>query len=168
MSPRCLPGTHFQYGAKPASPGPLTATAPAPALPAPQRTAPARPCIPLTMPVTVVRENHEPRPRWIAGNSRSLDEFLRQSGVSEYSNRPQVRASSFYGDGPFQEDPYPSSPSLIRSAVQAWGCHSHLRIRPDDIWLQILIQQNFFARLNGEHLQGFFHFAKGEHDIESH
>ncbi|KAK4543624.1 hypothetical protein LTR36_005269 [Oleoguttula mirabilis] len=51
---------------------------------------------------------------------------------------------------------YPSSSSFVRSAIEAWGRHSHLVLRPDDIWFAILVQMNFFMEKNAESLRHLF------------
>jgi hypothetical protein len=41
---------------------------------------------------------------------------------------------------------YPSRDSLIRGSVEAGFQHQHLAIRPDDVWLTILSQMNFYLK----------------------
>ena len=51
---------------------------------------------------------------------------------------------------------YPSGDSFIRGAIQAWGEHLHLVIRPEEVWFTILVQMNFFMNAHAEELRSMF------------
>ena len=105
------------------------------------------------MPVTVVPAAHEPKQHPATAAANSLKEFLTSScSGSPAPYELEIRCSSFKESG----DLLPSSNSFIRSAIEAWGRHSHLVIRPDDMWFAILVQMNFFMERNAEKLRHMF------------
>lgn len=124
------------------------------------------------MPVTVVLEHHKPKAHPTIKHSVSLDNFLQRSCPFEYSAgndsaaETRILASSLSIGLPPQEKLYPSTSSFVRSVIEAWARQSHLVIRPDDIWFQILVQLNFFMTKNGESASDLFVAHKGKQDIE--
>lgn len=42
----------------------------------------------------------------------------------------------------------------MKSAIQAYNRHYHLRIRPDDVWFAILTQLSFYINAHAEELRG--------------
>jgi len=115
------------------------------------------------MPATVVLEHHEPKPHPQGEAALCLPEFFLRSCPYEYSVKSVLHASSF-GDSSSARSTnlHPSSASFVRSAIEAWGRHSHLVLRPDDFWFQILVQMNFFMTRNGEALRHLFVSHEGE------
>src|SRR4051794_14998760 len=63
------------------------------------------------------------------------DTFFRKSATGEFTlNSTKVLMSSFDdSSSPFttSADVHPSTDSFVRGAIQAWGEHQHLVIRPD-------------------------------------
>jgi Domain of unknown function (DUF4419) len=60
---------------------------------------------------------------------------------------------------------YPSSDSFIRGAIEAWGQHQHLLIRPEDVWFTILVQMNFYMTANAEKVRSIFVSHAGKDPI---
>lgn len=72
---------------------------------------------------------------------------------------------SFTHGTKFPSSVSPSTSSFVRSAIEAWACHSHLVIRPDDIWITILVQLNLYMTNNAERLRHLFVSHKGKREL---
>ena len=66
------------------------------------------------------------------------------------------------------EDLLSSVNSFIHGMIDAWGQHSHLVIRPDDIWFEVLVQVNLYMSndKNAEDLRHLFVSHKGQKKLE--
>ncbi|CAH0020500.1 unnamed protein product, partial [Clonostachys rhizophaga] len=102
------------------------------------------------MPVTI-----RPRPEKVGANDDNV--------TSE--DRPVLR-SSF-------EDLEAASPSiipyrngLVHGIIRAFEQDLHLVLRPDDVWLAILVQFNFYVNAHAEELQHLFVTHKGKQVLE--
>jgi len=85
--------------------------------------------------------------------------FFRQSAGDEFAGNQAVVLMSTFSEMQSGEVPVeivPSSGSFIRGAIQAWGEHLHLIIRPEEIWFTILVQMNFFMNAHAEELRSMF------------
>ncbi|QIW95295.1 hypothetical protein AMS68_000813 [Peltaster fructicola] len=60
---------------------------------------------------------------------------------------------------------YSSPSSFIRSAIEAWGRHAHLVLRPDDLWFTILVQMNYYMLSNAEAVRPIFVAHEGKKEI---
>ncbi|KAI0325323.1 hypothetical protein GY45DRAFT_1261031 [Cubamyces sp. BRFM 1775] len=58
---------------------------------------------------------------------------------------------------------------FVRAALEAYGSHNHLRVRPDDVWIAILTQLCFYVNAHAEALRGYFvaHAAKRRLVVEA-
>ncbi|KAI0760349.1 hypothetical protein C8Q74DRAFT_1295615 [Fomes fomentarius] len=54
------------------------------------------------------------------------------------------------------EGTVPVSNGFVHAMLTAYGSHHHLRIRPDDVWLAILIQLSFYVGAHAEELRSYF------------
>ena len=111
------------------------------------------------MPVTINPASHEPKQHPQIRAAESLKDFLwRSCPESCASENLSIQASSF------TESPnlYPSSSSFIRSAIEAWGRHAHLVLRPEDLWFTILVQLNFYMEQHAEELRDKFVSHQGQ------
>ncbi|KAK3988219.1 hypothetical protein QBC44DRAFT_382489 [Cladorrhinum sp. PSN332] len=59
----------------------------------------------------------------------------------------------------------PSSDSFIRGAIQAWGEHLHLEIRPEEVWFTVLTQLNFYMQTHAEQVRHLFVSHSGQETI---
>jgi hypothetical protein len=59
-------------------------------------------------------------------------------------------------------DIHPAGESFVRGALQAWGEHLHLVIRPEEVWFTILVQMNFYMNANAEELRHLFVDHQGQ------
>lgn len=118
------------------------------------------------MPVTVVLEVHEPKPHPHLEAAKDARDLLQTSCADAVVAETRVVASSFGGHGDeLREDVFPSSSSFVRSAIEAWGRHSHLVLRPDDFWFTILTQLNFFMGKHAESVRHIFVAHQGQEFI---
>ena len=119
------------------------------------------------MPVTVVPGSHQPKPHPAIRSAGSVDHLLELSCPESYvPDETHVVASSFGNQKTNGHALYPSTSSFVRSAIEAWGRHSHLKIRPDDVWFTILVQINFFMEKNAESLRHLFVSHEGQKYLE--
>ncbi|KAM0262999.1 hypothetical protein ACHAQJ_001377 [Trichoderma viride] len=118
----------------------------------------------------------DPLPLSTAGAVTSASELLRQSCPEEFPPRtpysPELLMSSFadFGtddDGVFPNGTvFPSSDSLVRGAIEAWGQHQSLILRPDEIWFEILAQLNFYMTAHAEDIRHLFVDFDGKEEIK--
>ncbi|KAK4118863.1 hypothetical protein N657DRAFT_684892 [Parathielavia appendiculata] len=99
--------------------------------------------------------------------------ILRNSAASEFPNSTVQIILSTY-DGTLEangaktanaSDIFPSSDSFVRGAIQAWGEHLHLEIRPDEVWFTILTQLNFYMEAHAESVRDVFVRHAGQETI---
>ena len=120
------------------------------------------------MPVTVTFKAHKPKAHPQTHGVQSVEQLLKQS-CRDVPAKATVIASAFNEDMFNANEIQPSNSSLVRSAIEAWGRHSHLVLRPDDFWFAILTQMNFYMAKNAESLRHLFvsHSGKKELVVES-
>ena len=106
------------------------------------------------MPVTILPAAHTPKPHPTARPVESLEEFVHLSCPDSFvRGETSVIASSFAVPGKDGKEFYASSSSFVRCAIEAWGRHSHLVLRPEDMWFTILLQMNFHMEKHTESLR---------------
>ncbi|KAJ7611813.1 hypothetical protein FB45DRAFT_993313 [Roridomyces roridus] len=84
--------------------------------------------------------------------SRNVQEIF-QSGFSTGDQIPNLRPDSRAGNG------------FVHTVVEAYNHHRALVIRPDDVWLAILSQFNFFVNANAELLRANFVAHEGQRKL---
>ncbi|KAL7919443.1 hypothetical protein ACQKWADRAFT_323026 [Trichoderma austrokoningii] len=117
-----------------------------------------------------------PLPLSTSGAVTSASELLRQSCPEEFPPRtpysPELLMSSFADFGTAGEDVFPngtvfpSSDSLVRGAIEAWGQHQGLVLRPDEVWFEILVQLNFYMTAHAEDVRHLFVDFDGRQEIQ--
>ncbi|KAJ6518579.1 hypothetical protein DFH09DRAFT_1427252 [Mycena vulgaris] len=60
----------------------------------------------------------------------------------------------------------PNNNGFVRTVIDAYNDHHALVIRPDDVWLAILSQFNFFVNANAELLRANFVAHEGKQELE--
>lgn len=100
----------------------------------------------------------EPKPYTGAVGVSSADEFFRLSAGNEFLNNSAEVLMSSFDNAPLSNDDgiHASGDSFIRGAIQAWGEHLHLVIRPEEVWFTILVQMNFYMNAHAEDLRDMF------------
>ncbi|CAK7203722.1 hypothetical protein SEUCBS139899_006468 [Sporothrix eucalyptigena] len=90
-----------------------------------------------------------PKPYTGASGTLTPYDFYTQSAANEFGNRSvDIFMSNRDNIDYFVQDSYrvlPSADSVVRGALQAWGEHLHLVLQPDEVWLTILSQVNFYV-----------------------
>ncbi|KAK4032811.1 hypothetical protein C8A01DRAFT_40755 [Parachaetomium inaequale] len=130
----------------------------------------------LTTASVVILPGGAPKPlRVSAGPAAATDynSILRNSAASEFPNSTvNIILSSYSGtleptgvETANATEIFPSGDSFIRSAIQAWGEHLHLEIRPEEVWFTILTQLNFYMDLNSEQVRHLFVKHEGQETI---
>ncbi|KAL7941503.1 hypothetical protein V8C42DRAFT_177344 [Trichoderma barbatum] len=117
-----------------------------------------------------------PLPLSTAGTVKSASELLRQSCPEEFPPRtpysPELLMSSFADFGSDDDSAfangtiYESSDSLVRGAIEAWGQHQSLVLRPDEVWFEILAQLNFYMTAHAEDVRHLFVDHEGKEEIQ--
>jgi hypothetical protein len=94
----------------------------------------------------------------------SESSLLKASAPNEFQNAStRVLLSSFSGAKLASEEGlHASGDSFVRGAIQAWGEHLHLVIRPDEVWFTILTQINFYMNAHAEELRDLFVDHQGQ------
>ncbi|PFH56590.1 hypothetical protein XA68_16272 [Ophiocordyceps unilateralis] len=102
----------------------------------------------------------------------SAEELFNQScpeEVSRYNSyHPQLLRTSYdtVHNASFENgEVFFSSSSFIRGAVEAWGQHQHLFLRPDEVWFEILTQLNAYMFKNAEKVRDIFVNHQGQENI---
>ncbi|KAL7811358.1 hypothetical protein V8C26DRAFT_422453 [Trichoderma gracile] len=118
----------------------------------------------------------DPLPLSTAGTVTSASELLRQSCPEEFPPHtpysPELLMSSFADFGAEDQDAfangtiYESSDSLVRGAIEAWGQHQSLILRPDEVWFEILAQLNFYMTAHAEDVRHLFVDHEGKEEIQ--
>ncbi|KAH6605448.1 hypothetical protein Trco_007155 [Trichoderma cornu-damae] len=103
----------------------------------------------------------DPLPLSTAGAVRSASELLRQSCPEEFPPRtpcsPELLMSSFADFGAGGDDV---------GAIEAWGQHQSLVLRPDEVWFEILAQLNFYMTAHAEDVRHLFVDFEGKEEIQ--
>jgi hypothetical protein len=123
-----------------------------------------------------------PEPKLYHANHKfvsSPEEFFAQSASSAFMDERQnplppqeIYASSFqtssHKSGNMSNGLLPSVNSFVHGMIDAWGQHSHLIIRPDDVWFEILVQMNLYMSndKNAEDLRHLFVEHKGQKKLQ--
>lgn len=124
----------------------------------------------------VILPGGDPLPLTAGGSTNGSADYnalLRRSAELEFTNSSvQVLLSSYSGTleplGAETADPselVPSGDSFVRSAIQAWGEHLHLEIRPEEVWFTILTQLNFYMEAHAEEVRDIFVDHEGQEVI---
>ena len=94
--------------------------------------------------------------------------FFHGSAINEFTNTSaKVLMSSFdfYTTPTAASGIHPSGDSFVRGAIQAWGEHLHLVLRPEEVWFTILAQLNFYMNANAESVRSLFVAHQGQETI---
>ncbi|CAK7224590.1 hypothetical protein SBRCBS47491_005603 [Sporothrix bragantina] len=107
-----------------------------------------------------------PKPYTGAAGSLTPYDFYTQSAANEFGNRSvDIFMSNRDNVDYFVQDSYhvlPSADSVVRGALQAWGEHLHLVLQPDEMWLTVLAQVNFYVNAHTADVA-----ARGVYDLRA-
>ena len=96
--------------------------------------------------------------------------FRRVYPTFERKKQPtELLQTSLSRNASFLDDVIPRGNGFVHTVIEAYNAHRGLIIRPDDVWLAILVQFNFFVNGNAELLRKNFvsHEGKEKLTVES-
>jgi len=129
--------------------------------------------------VVVIPGGGDPKPYTGPAGLTSEDDLYRQSALNEFYNNTAKLIMSSHSAPYLTTDPRnknlnlsnstpglrPSGDSFVRGAIQAWGEHLHLVIRPEEVWFTILVQMNFYMNRHAEEIRNLFVDHQGQKEI---
>ncbi|KAF8977856.1 hypothetical protein BGZ46_007073 [Entomortierella lignicola] len=89
-------------------------------------------------------------------------ELFKSACYDQYNISNEIFQSSFSG----QLDILPKSNGFVETLTTAYNHHRGLIIRPDDVWVAILVQFNFFVNANAELLRKQFVSHQGQKSLK--
>ncbi|THU86503.1 hypothetical protein K435DRAFT_683495 [Dendrothele bispora CBS 962.96] len=117
------------------------------------------------MPVSFYPANHPSKPV-IANGQYQKDTtpltLLKSACYDQYEKSDEILQSSFEH---LTEPILPLSNGLVITIVDAYSQHHALSLRPDDVWICILTQFNFFVNANAETLRSIFVSHEGKKEL---
>jgi hypothetical protein len=115
----------------------------------------------VTMPVTVKIAGHEAS---IIPECGDWTPAGLLNSINQEFFRGDIIQSSFDGDE--AHGVRPSHNGFVSSVTKAYNSHHHLIIRPDDVWIAIITQFNFYVNAHAEELRHIFVSHEGKKDLE--
>jgi len=117
------------------------------------------------MPVTIVTCDVTPE-EWPASRPLTTDprHVLDAASRADSAKCASLIASSFSSQ-PDAPGVIGCKNGLIEAAAHAWKHHNNLVLRPDDIWICVLSQINFYLNKNAEELRDFFVSHKNKKEL---
>lgn len=85
--------------------------------------------------------------------------IFKQSCYAQYLKSDEILSTSFPSNA---SDVFATSNGFVDTINRAYSAHHQLIIRPDDVWLAILTQFNFFVNANAESLRSYFVSHEGQ------
>jgi hypothetical protein len=114
----------------------------------------------------VIIPGGQPKPYKGSEALTSADGLLRSSADNEFYNTSAQLLMSTYSVSSAKisaaDGLRPSGDSFVRGAIQAWGEHLHLVIRPEEVWFTILVQMNFYMNAHAENIRDLFVSHQGQ------
>ncbi|THU85889.1 hypothetical protein K435DRAFT_763829 [Dendrothele bispora CBS 962.96] len=118
------------------------------------------------MPVSFYPANHPSKPVIVQEqylkNTTPLT-LLESACYDQYEKSDEILQSSFEH---LTELIFPRSNGLVNIIVGAYNRHNALSLRPDDVWICILTQFNFFVNANAEALRSIFVSHEGKKELK--
>ncbi|KAJ7291537.1 hypothetical protein C8J57DRAFT_1273353 [Mycena rebaudengoi] len=114
------------------------------------------------MPVSFSVANHSAKPvaLWSPQFRDGLteQEILSSACADQFSKAAKIMQSSFNGDSKETSTSMliPGQNGFVDTVIMAYTQHHALVLRPDDVWMMILLQFNFFVNANADLLRASF------------
>ncbi|KAH9899269.1 hypothetical protein C8Q73DRAFT_313059 [Cubamyces lactineus] len=123
--------------------------------------------MPVTFPVSPKLQCSDWRTRPAWQGPRPGDTHGDQAMVTAACNKPGATFKVLQGSVAPNEyaSLVPQGNGFAQAVVQAYGTHSHLRIRPDDVWIAILSQLSFYVNAHAEDLRQYFVSHGGQQSL---
>jgi hypothetical protein len=117
------------------------------------------------MPVTFHPAPHKANPVWDVGDMNAR-ELLRTSCPEQWDICDKVLGSFIgLGDSALCTGLTSAHWGLVSTITDAYNHHHALVLRPDDVWLAILVQFNFYVNAHAEELRQHFVAHEGKKEI---
>ncbi|KAE9364239.1 hypothetical protein N431DRAFT_519504 [Stipitochalara longipes BDJ] len=117
------------------------------------------------MPVTIYpAPHHRAEVVHTEGNPQPAREYCSKVEIQPYQSSFKNTFAQPQSDQPSNVI-YSAPSGFIHACLKAYFDHHHLVIRPDDIWLAILTQLNFYIRQNAEKLRDRFVAHEGSKNL---
>ncbi|KDQ19405.1 hypothetical protein BOTBODRAFT_153311 [Botryobasidium botryosum FD-172 SS1] len=118
------------------------------------------------MPITFTVAEHPANPIDTKDfTSTSPETLLRNACLHQSTQCAEMLQSSLPPPGRNSPTLLPSQNGFVATVVEAYVKHHHLVIRPDDVWIAILIQLHFYVNAHAEELRRVFVAHKGRGDL---
>ena len=121
------------------------------------------------MPVTFQPANHQanplpPQPKW--AEESLATRILRGACIHQFKKCGEIFQSSLDKRASSDsQDVIPYLNGFVHTIVECYNNHKALIIRPDDVWLAILTQFNFFVNGNADQLRKQFVAHEGKKEL---
>ncbi|KAH6842497.1 hypothetical protein B0I37DRAFT_447960 [Chaetomium sp. MPI-CAGE-AT-0009] len=117
--------------------------------------------------VVIIPGGGDPKPYTGAAGLTSERAYFRESAPYEFNNNSAELIMTSLSVTNMSTAPglRPSGDSFVRGAIQAWGEHLHLVVRPDEVWFTILVQMNFYMLSHAEEIRSLFVDHEGQEEI---
>ncbi|RPD61330.1 hypothetical protein L227DRAFT_610364 [Lentinus tigrinus ALCF2SS1-6] len=106
------------------------------------------------MPVTFTVASHRAK-EWWRPKYPTPEAVLAGACEAQYQNCKRIIRSSLRNED-LPDRIAPLTNGFVHAVLEAWASHMHLRIRPDDVWVAILNQFNFYVNAHAEELRRYF------------
>ena len=116
------------------------------------------------MPVTTYPSGQAAVPH-AASTVSSPQDLLSQTNRNEYKRAKSVIQSSFLSEDLTSHSLVGANNGFVHAAVVSYSKHHHLSIRPEDIWITILIQFGLYVNANAERLRSLFVQHEGKKEL---
>lgn len=116
------------------------------------------------MPVSFQPAKHSAEPFKRSSKRLSAIQILQGACPVRYNKCTEIFQSSL-NQKTSHEDIIPQSNGFVNTVVDCYNQHRALVIRPDDVWIAILTQFNFFVNGNAEQLRKQFVNHEGKQEL---
>jgi hypothetical protein len=116
------------------------------------------------MPVSFQPAKHPAKPFPPSSKGLSGTEILQGACTDQYNKCNEIFQSSLNLKAS-HDDIIPRRNGFVNTVVDCYSQHRALVVRPDDVWLAILIQFNFFVNGNAEQLRKQFVSHEGKREL---
>ena len=114
------------------------------------------------MPVTFSPAKHSAKP-FVSVNRYTSASILEHACYREFQGSDKILHSSFHDE--VISDIVPTTNGFVNTVKEAYNQHRALIIRPDDVWLAILVQFSSFVNANAEALRSQFVHHEGKKEL---
>ncbi|KAH9918221.1 uncharacterized protein BXZ73DRAFT_53065 [Epithele typhae] len=115
------------------------------------------------MPVTFKVARHHANPVRPCTGLTGADSFILKACPTEWPECGKTLQSSLSSES--LRDLIPRRNGFVSTVVEAYGQHHHLVLRPDDVWIAVLVQLGFYVNAHAEELRQYFVAHQGKKEL---